>query len=182
MNEKIFDAFPVLKTDRLLLRQLNENDVDGIYNFYSDPVALKYVPRNLFTKRIEASDKIKFFNALFDDRKGIWWAISYNEKQNIIGIAGFFEIDKDANKAELGYGFLQGNWGKGAGTEVVKALTEFGIKEMKLHKIYAFINPENISSIKVVEKFGYKREGLFKDHDFAQNKYFDTAVYTKIIS
>ena len=61
-------------------------------------------------------------------------------------------------------------------------LTEFGIKEMELHKIYAFINPENISSIKVVEKFGYKREGLFKDHDFAQNKYFDTAVYTKILS
>ena len=182
MNEKIFDSFPVLKTDRLILRQLNENDVDGIYNFYSDPVALKYIPRKLFTERIEASDKIKFFNALFDDRKGIWWAISDKEKQDIIGIAGFFEIDKDANKAELGYGFLYGNWGKAVGTEIVKTLTDFGFKVIQLHKIYANIHPDNISSIKVVEKFGYKREGLFKDHDFAQNKYFDTAVYTKIKS
>ena len=182
MNEKIFDRFPVLKTDRLILRQLNENDVNGIYNFYSDPVALKYVPRNLFTERIEASDKIKFFDALFDDRKGICWAISYKEKQDIIGIAGFFEIDKAANKAELGYGFLQGNWGKGVGTEIVKTLTDFGFQAIQLHKIYAYIHPDNISSIKVVEKFGYKREGLFKDHDFAQNKYFDTAVFTKIIS
>ena len=182
MNEKIFDRFPVLKTDRLILRQLNENDVNGIYNFYSDPVALKYVPRNLFTERIEASVKIQFVDALFDDRKGIWWAISYKEKQDIIGIAGFFEIDKAANKAELGYGFLQGNWGKGVGTEIVKTLTDFGFQAIQLHKIYAYIHPDNISSIKVVEKFGYKREGLFKDHDFAQNKYFDTAVYTKIIS
>ena len=182
MNEKIFDRFPVLKTDRLILRQLNENDVNGIYNFYSDPVALKYVPRNLFTERIEASDKIKFFDALFDDRKGICWAISYKEKQDIIGIAGFFEIDKAANKAELGYGFLQGNWGKGVGTEILKTLTDFGFQAIQLHKIYAYIHPDNSSSIKVVGKFGYKREGLFKDHDFAQNKYFDTAVYTKIIS
>ena len=182
MNEQIFTKFPVLKTNRLVLRQLNSNDENGIYNFYSDPVALKYVPRNLFTERIEASDKIKFFDALFDDRKGIWWAISYKEKQDIIGIAGFFEIDKAANKAELGYGFLQGNWGKGVGTEIVKTLTDFGFQAIQLHKIYAYIHPDNISSIKVVEKFGYKREGLFKDHDFAQNKYFDTAVYTKIIS
>ena len=182
MNEKIFDRFPVLKTDRLILRQLNENDVNGIYNFYSDPVALKYVPRNLFTERIEASDKIKFFDSLFDDKKGTLWAISYKEEQDIIGIAGFFEIDKAANKAELGYGFLQGNWGKGVGTEIVKTLTDFGFQAIQLHKIYAYIHPDNISSIKVVEKFGYKREGLFKDHDFAHNKYFDTAVYTKIIS
>ncbi len=71
MNEKIFDNFPVLNTERLILRKLNENDNDGIYNFYSDPVALKYIPRNLFTERIEANDKIKFFNKLLDDRKGI---------------------------------------------------------------------------------------------------------------
>ena len=128
------------------------------------------------------SSGIQIFDALFDDRKGIWWAISYKEKQDIIGIAGFFEIDKAANKAELGYGFLQGNWGKGVGTEIVKTLTDFGFQAIQLHKIYAYIHPDNISSIKVVEKFGYKREGLFKDHDFAQNKYFDTAVYTKIIS
>ncbi len=37
---------------------------------------------------------------------------------------------------------------------------------MELHKIYAFINPDNISSIKVVEKFGYKREGLFERSRF----------------
>ncbi len=54
------------------------------------------------------------------------------------------------------------------------------MKELQLHKIYAFVDPNNEASIKLLKKFGYKREGLFKDHDFAQNKYFDTAVYTLI--
>lgn len=180
MNQKIFNEFPVLKTNSLMLRRLTEDDADGIYNFYSDLVALKYVPRNMFTEQSEAIEKIKFFNNLFDEKKGIWWAISFKDKPALIGIAGFFEIEKEANRAEIGYGFLPSTWGKGIGSEVVKALTDFGMNEIKLHKIYAFINPENVSSIKIVGKFGYIREGLFKDHDFARDKYFDTAVYTKI--
>lgn len=178
MNEKIFDSFPLLKTNNLILRRLTEDDAEGIYNFYSDPVALKYIARNLFTKQEEAIDKINFFNNLFDERKGVWWAITDKEGERFIGFAGFFEIDKAANKAELGYGFLDGNWGKGLGTELVQLLTEYGLNEIQLHKIYAYVDPDNIPSIKLLEKFGYIREGLFKDHDFAQNKYFDTAVYT----
>jgi ribosomal-protein-alanine N-acetyltransferase len=180
MNDKIFESFPVLRTEHLILRRMEEKDIQGIYDFYSDPESLKFVPRNLFTEMDQAIDKLKIFNQIFENKNGIWWAFTHKEEEKLIGFGGFFEIDKEAKKAELGYGFLPGNWGKGFGTEAVKKLTEFGLKELLLHKIYAFVDPKNIASIKLLEKFGYKREGLFKDHDFAQNKYFDTAVYTLI--
>ena len=178
MNENIFETFPFLKTQHLLLRRIEEQDVQGIFNFYSDPQSLKYVARNLMTNIDQAVEKLKIFNQLFENKNGIWWAFSKMGDEKFIGFGGFFEVDKEANKAEIGYGFLPGNWGKGYGTEVVKILTEFGLKELKLHKIYANVDPENAASIKLLVKFGYKREGLFKDHDYAQNKYFDNAVYT----
>ena len=178
MNEKIFESFPVLKTKHLVLRRMDVKDIQGIYNFYSDPQSLKYIARNLFTDLEQAVEKLKIFHQLFDNKNGIWWAFNKKEEGKFIGFGGFFEVDKEANKAELGYGFLPGNWGNGYGTEGVKILTEFGLKELQLHKIYAYVDPENKGSVKLLENFGYKREGLFKDHDYAQNKYFDTAVYT----
>lgn len=180
MNEKIFESFPVLKTKHLILRRMEEKDIQGLYNFYSDPKALKYIARNLITDIEHAVEKLKIFDQLFINKIGIWWAFNKKGEEEFIGFGGFFEVDKEANKAEIGYGFLPGNWGKGYGTETVEILTEFGLKELKLHKIYANVDPENKASVKLLEKFGYKREGLFKDHDYAQNKYFDTAVYTLI--
>ncbi|HEY6435089.1 MAG TPA: GNAT family N-acetyltransferase [Ignavibacteriaceae bacterium] len=179
MNEKILESFPVLKTKQLVLRRIEEKDIEGIYKFYSDPQSLKYIARNIITTMDEAVEKFKIFNQLFENKKGIWWAFNKKEEEKFIGFGGFFEVDKEANKAELGYGFLPGNWGKGFGTEAVNILTDFGLNELQLHKLYAYVDPENKGSVRLLEKFGYKREGLFKDHDFAQNKYFDTAVYTR---
>jgi ribosomal-protein-alanine N-acetyltransferase len=139
---------------------------------------MQYIARNLLTDMEQAIEKLKIFNQLFDNKNGIWWAFNKKDEEKFIGLGGFFEVDKEANKAELGYGLLQGNWGKGFGTEAVKKLTEFGLNELQLHKIYAYVDPENKASVKLLENFGYEREGLFKDHDYAQNKYFDTAVYT----
>jgi len=180
MKDKIFNSFPILQTERLTLRKMEGKDIQRIYDFYSDPESLKYIARNLFTEMEQAVEKVKLFNKLYEDKNGIWWGFTHKRKEKLIGFGGFFEIDKEAKKAEIGYGFLPGNWGKGLGTEAVQKLTEFGMKELQLHKIYAFVDPNNEASIKLLKKFGYKREGLFKDHDFAQNKYFDTAVYTLI--
>ena len=180
MNEKIFESFPVLKTEHLILRRMEEEDIQGLYNFYSDPKSLKYIARNLLTDIDQAVEKLKIFDQLFINKIGIWWAFNKKGEEIFIGFGGFFEVDKEANKAEIGYGFLPGNWGKGYGTEAVEILTEFGLKELQLHKIYANVDPENKASVRLLENFGYKREGLFKDHDYAQNKYFDTAVYTVI--
>ena len=61
---------------------------------------------------------------------------------------------------EIYYNILPEFWGKGFATEVGKALVKFGFKELKLHKVEAGVQTENIRSIKVLEKLGMTREGL----------------------
>ena len=71
-------------------------------------------------------------------------------------------------------------WGNGIMSEVVEKLIHFGFNEMKLHKIYGRITPGHIASIRVLEKFGFRKEGVLRDDEFAQNRYFDTAIYSLI--
>jgi ribosomal-protein-alanine N-acetyltransferase len=63
---------------------------------------------------------------------------------------------------------------------VVEKLIDFGFNEMKLHKIYGRITPGHTASIRVLEKFGFRQEGELRDDEFAQNRYFDTAIYSLI--
>jgi ribosomal-protein-alanine N-acetyltransferase len=99
---------------------------------------------------------------------------------NFIGHGGLFDIDKENGKAEIGYGLLPGYWGKGYNSEAVEKIIDFGLKEMKLHRIYGLIVPGNDASVRVLEKFGFQKEGLLRDNGFARNKYFDMGIYSFI--
>jgi ribosomal-protein-alanine N-acetyltransferase len=180
MNEKIFEPFPILETDRIILKQIKEDDIPGIYRFYSGSDTLKNIARDIFTKKEQAIEKVNLFHKSYEERKAIWWTFTQKPKDEFIGFGGLFEISKESNKAEIGYGLLPDYWGKGIMSEVVEKLIDFGFNEIKLHKIYGRITPRHNASIRVLEKLGFKKEGEFKDDEFAQNKYFDTAYYSLI--
>jgi ribosomal-protein-alanine N-acetyltransferase len=180
MNEKIFDTFPALETSRLILRQIKEEDTEGIYKFNSDIKSLQFIARNTYTKMEQATEKFEQFQNAYSERKAIWWTYTLKTDDNFIGHGGLFDIDKENGKAEIGYGLLPGYWGKGYNSEAVEKIIDFGLKEMKLHRIYGLIVPGNDASVRVLEKFGFQKEGLLRDNGFARNKYFDMGIYSFI--
>lgn len=62
-------------------------------------------------------------------------------------------------------------------TEVLK----FGSGTMQLHSIEARVDPKNLPSIKLIERYGFVREGLFKEVYFYEGRFLDTAVYSLLI-
>ena len=180
MNEKVFEPLPILETDRIILRGIIKDDIPGIYKFYSGSESLKYIARDLFIKIEQAVEKVNLFQKNYEERKAIWWTFTQKPKDEFIGFGGLFEISKESNKAEIGYGLLPEYWGNGIMSEVVEKLIDFGFNEMKLHKIYGRITPGHIASIRVLGKFGFRKEGVLRDDEFAQNRYFDTAIYSLI--
>lgn len=180
MNKEVFDPFPILETNRIILRSIKEDDIPGIYTFYSRSDTLKNIARDLFTKKEQAIERVNLFHKNYEERKAIWWTFTEKPKDEFIGFGGMFEISTESNKAEIGYGLLPDYWGKGIMSEVVEKMVDFGFNDMKLHKIYGRISPGHKASIRILEKLGFKKEGEFKDDEFAQNKYFDTAIYALI--
>lgn len=94
-----------------------------------------------------------------------------------IGHIGLYKINKQSHNAEIGILIGSPNLhGKGYGRQSTKALTEFGFKELGLHKITALVLEENIASCKMFEKCGYKQEGLLIDKTFKNERYYNVVV------
>lgn len=181
MNEKYFLEFPELKTERLHFTQLALEDSGLLFSFNSSEECLKYIARESFTKIEQAEELFRNFDKGVKNMEMLWWKINLLNGDSI-GYCGLFNICMSTQKAEVGYGLLKDYWGKGYASEMAKCITEFGMNDFGLHRIWGRIEPENKASIRVLEKLGYCYEGTNRDVEFAKNKYFDMAVYALLNS
>jgi len=177
MNLSIFDNFPQLTTDRLILRRVSAEDIPMVFEFNSDPEVLRFVPRDLYTDYDEALEKIAGFTKGFKEKKGIWWTFVMKDSGIAIGYGGLFEINAECSKAEIGYGTLKTFWGQGYVSEAVAEITRFGRKEMKLHRIYGHVDPANEPSAKILLKLGFTKEGCLHHDIHARGEYFDMDIF-----
>ena len=177
MNSTIFGKFPTLETSRLHLQQLSFQDTNKVFEFNSDPMALKYVAREPFTKIEQAEEKVKDFINAYTDKKGIWWSFKMKDTNAFIGYGGIFNINQSDQNAEIGYGLLQPFWRQGYISEIVKELVTFAFNQVRLHRLYAIVLPGNEASVKVLNNNGFKLEGTLKDNAFARKQYFDNLVF-----
>jgi len=97
-------------------------------------------------------------------------------------VVGSISLDEiiEKHKAKIGYWLSEKHWRKGIMSKAVKLVTGFGFKKMKLKRIYADIYYWNKASIRVLEKAGYKREGILKKNIKKDNKIFDSYLFAKI--
>jgi len=177
MNQDIFQNFPKIETERLLLRQLVQSDTEKLFEFNSNLETLKYIARSPFTKMEQAELKMADWLKAYADKKAIWWAFTSKETDQFIGYGGYFNICNESNKAEIGYGLLTEFWGQGYMSEIASNLVRFGIASINLHRISAIVIPGNEASVKVLKKNGFEKEGHLRDDSFARNRYFDSCIY-----
>jgi len=83
----------------------------------------------------------------------------------------------------LGYAlFNDANKGKGFMTEAVKEIIAYGFESMNLHRIEAYVAPDNIPSLNLMSKFSFTKEGLLREHYFYNEKYDDSIVFSLLRS
>ena len=111
MTNKIFTPFPILKTDRLILRQLVNTDDNEIFALRSDENVNRYLGRQPSKSIEDAKSFIQTINENVKNNNSIYWAISLGDK--LIGTICLFEFSDDIAKAEIGYELLPSYQGKG---------------------------------------------------------------------
>ena len=95
-----------------------------------------------------------------------------------IGEIGFVvQLDVHRYTAEIGYWISQDHWGKGVMTGALNKVIEYAMNEMGLVRIFADVVEYNIGSGKILEKCGFKREGVFRKHICKNDEHFDQHVY-----
>ena len=95
--------------------------------------------------------------------------------------AGSISLRKiKGHKAELSYWLGRKYWNKGIITEAIGVTTGFGFNKLKLKRIYAYVFKKNKNSARVLEKNGFKAEGLLRKDRIKDGKFIDVYVYAKL--
>ena len=162
-----------IETKRLILRGINENDVEGIYKVFSDPKVAKYDWFRPIESKDDAIKFIKRYKEEFETGEEITWGLELKDTKELIGICCLGNFDSGARRAEIGYDLVQDKWNKGYATEAVDAIVKFGINQMNLNRIEAFITPGNDASVKVLEKLNFTKEGIVRERDLIKGKLED---------
>ena len=173
-------TFPVLTTNRLVLRQLRPTDAEQVFAMRSDPLVMKHVNRPLATAIEEAVALVDLINSMVDANDAVQWAITVKGDDTFIGLIGFWRIVKEHHYGELGYMLVREQWGKGYITEAIRALVPFGFNTLGLHRIEAITRPENAASIRALEKNGFVREAHFKENIFWNGVFHDSLHFGRL--
>lgn len=174
-----FTPFPVLHTQRLLLRQLQDDDAETIFFFRSDERILEHLFRKPATSINEAHTFINNINEAARNNESILWAITFKENPSLcIGTICLWNIRKENYRAEIGYIVHPAYWRKGIVKEAMQKVIDYGFSNMQLHSIDAVTDPANIASIKALEGSGFIKEAHYKEDSFFNGRFWDTAVYS----
>lgn len=106
------------------------------------------------------------------------------EKENpnkIIGTAALRNIVRGSFlSATIGYKLLPEYTGKGYATQTVKKITDEAIFDEELHRIVAYVQPDNVASVRVLEKCGFEFEGVARDYAMLKGRWHDHAIYARV--
>ena len=176
-----FNPFPVIETERLLLRAVNMNDCEAMYFLRSNKEVTKHFNRDPDADMEVTRAKIVEILQNQEKNEAVFWVIAWKENPStMIGNIGYWRIEAQHHRAEIGYLLHPEHWKKGIMKEALKAVLDYAFNSMKLHSIEANINPDNTASAVLLERCGFVREAYFKENIFHNGVYYDSAIYSKL--
>ncbi|WP_317133594.1 MULTISPECIES: GNAT family N-acetyltransferase [Antarcticibacterium] len=146
--------FPEIKTKRLLLRQIQDSDLENIFRGLSHPDVIKYCGVN-FNSRESTKEQMTWYRDLLKNETGIWWAICSQDNTVFYGATGFNNLQKEHKKAEIGFWLLPEFWSRGYVSEAVNAIMDYAFNSMDLHRIEAYVEVGNENSAKALKKLSF---------------------------
>lgn len=182
MSELSFNPFPIIETERLLLKKFEETDAQDLFLLRSNDECMKYIGKPTHKSIDESIDFIKVKNIGITEGKRIDWAIFFKPEQKIIGSISIHRIDTKNHRGEVGYMLHPTYWKQGIISEAIHEVIKFGFNTLNLHSFEALIDKNNDASIAVLTKFKFVKEAHFKENYFFNNEFIDTLVYSLLKS
>ena len=169
-----YSSFPIVETERLILRRMTEEDAPAILAEFGDPRVLEHLDPDPPVTDIESARSfLRWLMGMFDEKQALRWAITLRTDGTMIGTCGFHRWDEKHRRAEIGYDLAPAAWGQGYMSEALKAMLRHGFKQVVLHRVEALVYTENSASLKLLEKLNFQKEGLLRDYFYQGGRYYD---------
>ena len=164
--------------EKIILREIEEKDLDLIVKWRNDPEILRwlfsYLPLNKVKQR-------KWYEKYLNDDTQQTFIIELKEEETPMGTVGLTDIDYKDQRADLTIIIGEKEyWGKGLGEEALDLLVKFAFNEMNLRKIKALVFSDNERAINLYEKCGFGKEGVLKEEIFKVGEFRDIIIFSKL--
>jgi ribosomal-protein-alanine N-acetyltransferase len=166
----------ILETERLILRRLLPEDLDDLFALYRDPEIRRYFPEGTLTYEETQEELEWFLNGHPEHPELGLWATIHKETNQFIGRCGLLPWTIDGQyDVEVAYLLSKAYWRQGLGTEVARAILNYGFEQLHLSRLICLIDPDNQASIKVAQNIGMTLEKMSQDESgsflvYARNK------------
>lgn len=157
-------ALPTIRTSRLVLRTITPGDVDAVFSIFGDPELTRYWGHPTLADRDAAETLVDEIRAGAASGELFQWGITPGGTADLIGTCTLASIDRQHRRAEIGAALAPEHRGRGYAEEAVRAVIDHGFGELDLHRITADVDPRNAPALRLVERLGFREEGLLREH------------------
>lgn len=169
-------SFPTLYTERLLLREIIDTDIEKVFEGLSHPDVIKQY--GVSFKTLEATkEQMDWYAGMIKEDNGRCWAICSADNAVFYGVITLPFWKKEHRKAEMGYWLLPAYWKKGIVTEAASKVIGYAFTEMNLHRIMAEVEDDNAGSIATLKKLGFVYEGTQRECEIKDGRFLNLEMY-----
>lgn len=176
-----FSKFPDIDLGDIKLRDLSLRDTENYYKLFADPKVSQYLSDEDIPNSLEAAlTDVKFWGSLFYRKQGVFWAITTNKNDQLIGTIGFNSWNFHNKRGEISYDLMSEYWGQGIMTRVITNIMVFAFSKMGIYRVEARTMKENERSQKLLYKIGFKQEGILRGYRIIRDEPQDIALFSLI--
>ena len=170
-------TLPIITTPRLILRWISEDDIDSLYEIFSNPQVMRYWSTVPLPNQEAAAELQREIAEGNESEKMFKWGIALRDSNMLIGTTTLFNLNLDNGRAEIGYALARAYWGKGYMNEALNALVSHTFEVMGLRRLEADVDPRNAASIRTLERLGFQREGFLRERWHVNGEIQDALFY-----
>ncbi|NQX48330.1 GNAT family N-acetyltransferase [Paenibacillus tritici] len=161
--EVVFDQFPVLRSEELVLNKVEEHHLDDLFEIYSNDHVFEYcgiIPKH---NKTTVKNMIGHYERDYLKRSRIKWGIfAAEEESRLLGIIEACDFNQKVNMVTIGYFLAEAHWGQGLASRAVELLTEFLFEQVQVNRVQAEVMLNNVISKKVLLKNRFVKEGMLR--------------------
>lgn len=179
-KDKWFAKFPRWNLKKCKLREVRSEDAAHYYKYIMHKEVAAFVPVDCWPDSLEwAEDHLRFWRSQFINRSGFCWSIADKKTDKMIGSITMTRLRPLQRKAVFSYDLDRDYWGQGIMSEAMEAVIDFADNKLDLGRLYACASPENVRSIKLLERLGFVSEGLMKNYEVLEWEVVDFEAFSR---
>lgn len=160
-----------LEGETVELRTIEEADLDFVERLFNDPRVRQHTDRHAPAYRSRGRELL---DSLGGGDKVVLLVCNDTER---LGFINLFSMDDVFGTAEVGYGIAPDHWERGYATDALGTVCRYAFQDRGLHKVYGRVFATNPGSQRVMEKVGFRDEGVLREEALVDAERVDVHRY-----